>query len=286
MGLVDELRARNTSTGPGISGGGISSAPDDRPQSLEGVINTMMPFIHQLRNRNLEDYKAKALFDNNLSMQQGGIRRMDPNGMNQGGMDVVLGQNQNEITPFQRAGLGIDQQRLGLEKEKLRQNTGDERLALDQQKFGLEQQKNAQIYDTKIKDMERKAEEATKKLELATQIAETRKGDAASQLALHQAQLDATNARHALDLAQKDKALEETKNQHNIANENVKKQLEANGMTIEEIQNSDGTSGIKIVRKGEAAKGANVTLTGPDGNDYQVPADKVSDALASGMTRK
>lgn len=257
MGFLDELRARNTSTGPVGPNPGLAGQP--REQSLEEVLNIVTPFAHQMRNRDLEDYKAKALFDNNLSMQQGGIRRLDPNAMqgNQGGMNVVMGQTPNEITPFQRAGLGIDQQRLGLEKEKLRQNTGDERLALDQQKFGLEQQKNAQIYDTKIKDMEQKAEEATKKLELATKIANTRAGDADAQQALTRATIDATNARHALDIAQRDRTLEETKRQHDTANENVKKQLEANGMTIEEIQNSDGTSGIKIVRKGEAAKGAN-----------------------------
>lgn len=286
MGFLDELRARNTSTGPvGPNAGGLVGPQGE--QSLSGVLNTITPFLHQMRNRNLEDYKAKALFDNNLSMQQGGIRRMDPNA-DMNGMNVVMGQNQNEITPFQRAGLGIDQQRLGLEKEKLKQadQGGDEKLALDKEKFGLEQQKNQQIYETKLADMERKSNEANQKLELAQRQLEARQGDAAAQLAFHQAQLEATKAQHALDLAQRDKALEETKRQALTREETIKKSVEDNGLTLEEITRADGTRDVKVVRKGENAKKATVTMIGPDGNHYEIPADKESDALAQGMKRQ
>lgn len=260
MGFFDELRARNTASG-GFNPSNVNI--QDQSQSLEGALNTVMPFMHQMRNRTLEDYKAKTLFDNNIAMQQGASRRVfDPSAAQPSGQpNIQLGQD--NITPYQQANLGLESRKLasGERSDAARLNlaktVGDERQNLNEQRFGLEQTKNAQIYDTKMREMERKSAEAEQKLALATQVASNRQNDATSQNMLRQATIEAQDARHSLDLAQKDKELAETKRQHDDQVKNWKDQLEANGFTMQDTEiDASGNKRTVITKKGKAAQPA------------------------------
>ena len=78
----------------------------------------------------------------------------------------------------------------------------------------ISKEKSDRIYETKLADLERKANEAQNKLELAEKTLSSRNTNAESDRELRKAQLDAMNARHQLDLAQKQRQLEETKSLH------------------------------------------------------------------------
>lgn len=86
----------------------------------------------------------------------------------------------------------------------------------------LAKQKSDQIYDTKLQDMQRKMDDAQAKLDFAQSESQRKQGNTEAELRLRQAQIDATNARHKLDIAQKQKTLDEQKTLH----ENMKKKWE------------------------------------------------------------
>lgn len=119
------------------------------------------------------------------------------------------------MTPYQSGELALGKEKLDESK-----SSGDEAQALKDKQFDLETKKNQQIYQTKMDDMQRKADEADKKLALAQSDMERKKGDATALQAFHEAQIAATNARHDLDLAQKDKELKESQRLHD---EQIKK---------------------------------------------------------------
>lgn len=89
---------------------------------------------------------------------------------------------------------------------------------LEQANTKLEQDKakSDQIYQTKIADLEEKARQADNKLNLATDIATQKQGNAEAQLAFKKAELDAEKAKWNLDRAQKDRQLGEQTRLHDI----------------------------------------------------------------------
>lgn len=267
MGFLDSLAANPR--GSGVYG---AVAPDS---GLD--VNSMIGIVNRLRDRSMADYKEKANFDNDMSQRQGNLRQTFGNpaanaNPNAPGMDVVFKDNAPPpISPFQNAGLAIDKAKLGIEGQKLAQNSkfGEERLGIAKDKQELDETKNKQIYETKTADLQRKHDEAASRLKLA-EDALSQKGNTAEATAkYHQAQIDALNARHDLDLHGRDAALEEQKRLHDAQIASMQNKSELAGKPDVTTTEVNAAGDKKTVTKG---KGGRVSVMGPNGKSGTIDA--------------
>jgi hypothetical protein len=228
---------------------------------IAGILSSIEPFINRMKNRNLEDLRTQASIINpNLPIRPNRIGNIfDPNAMQ--GQEQSAPQNvvfQPSMTDFQRANLGLEERKLA-QSGRL----GEERLGLDRARVGIQSEaqqlnelKNQQIYETKIKDMERKAEEAESKMAFAERQLQSNENNRMMQDQFRRAQLDALNARNELALAQKESEFAAT---NKIAQERLeayKKAIEDAGYllteeTISEDEDTGAQKRTRIVKKGQ-----------------------------------
>lgn len=200
---------------------------------------------------------------------------------------------QQDITPYQAASLK-------LEKERINQTgqLGTERLNIQQQAQQLNELKNQQIYETKLIETERKVTDSENRLKLAYDQLAARQGDAKAQLEFRESQVAAINARHALDIARKDYALEEQKRVNESLIAAREAAIEAGkGSTTKTVLNEEGTERTTTVTRGTnnttkpaaqtptnvkaGTQPANTTpMKGGDGIVYYIPNDKVNEAVS------
>lgn len=226
---------------------------------ISAIIHQIEPFLNRQRAAGLEDMRYQQnLMNQAPAISEGRIRNvMDPNQP----QNVVFDPG---MTEFQKANLSLDKQKLAigtdLEKQKIDQSgkLGAERLGLQEGALKLNQLKNEQIYETKIADMERKSNEAAARLALAQQQLQGRENDAISRDQLARARIDAQIAKHELDLARKDREIENSTALANARIKALQDAAEAAGYVTEETDLTTDDEGnqksTKVTKKGPAAK--------------------------------
>lgn len=240
-----------------------------------------LKIINQLKDREFNDYKNKALFMSDLSLKQDRLRKVygldgsQTSGQNQEQqpMNTVMAKDPDAMTGYQKAQINMDQQQLGLDKEKLAQSDklGEERLGIQSDQQKLNQQKSDQINVQKQADMERKISEADQRIELARQGLEQKTTNAAETLAAHKEYQASVEERHKLELAQKDAQFKTVQEQHKAALKVAEDKLKQASKTQTTTQlNPDGTKKIVTTQRGGSNR---IKVIGPNGETGTVDAD-------------
>ncbi|MBI3334362.1 hypothetical protein HYZ97_02655 [Candidatus Pacearchaeota archaeon] len=272
----------------------------------------VLSLVNRLKDREMMDFKDKANFMSNLSIQQERARRLfDPQRQfeheynlapqrPQGPEGPLIGQegqqqqatrfagsvrDPNVMTAFERGQLGIRQselgvrqRRAGLEEQRIAQTgkLGEERLRIQSAQERLNQQKSDQINANKQADLERKINESNQKLELAQADLDRKTKAGEDTLQAHKAYQAAIEARHKLELDQKEHQFNVTSEQHDRQIKALETRIRQAGRTTTKTKISpEGTEKVTETRRGAAAD--TVQVTGKDGQTYEIPADKVDD---------
>lgn len=282
MGTFMESLAAN----PNGSGGGIyGQVPQTHIEDPFGLMNS-------IKDREMRDFRDKANFMADLSVKQDRLRkRFDlednwtpsrqtgvPGQQNTAGMNTVMAKDPNQMTGYERGELGIKQQGLGIEKQRLAQQgrLGEEAIGIRQKQGEIAQQKNEQINATKISDMERKKNEADAKIEQAQAALESKNNNAEASLKAHKDLAAAMEERHKLELAQKNTQFKESQAMHQKSIDALNEKIKQQGRTKTTTElNPDGTKKTVTTERGDSADTVNVT--GKDGKTYTIPKDKLDD---------
>ena len=264
-----------------------SSGVYGQPSKQDDVLG----IVNSLKDREMLDFKNKASFMADLELKQNRLRRLfdTETGQNQGSqqgpggqMNTVMAKDPNSMTGYEKGELGVRQQQLGLDQQKLQQQgkMGEQALDIKQQQETLNKQKSDQIDAVKQADMQRKIDESNQKIELAKQQLQQRTDNAQAQLDAHKALSDAMEERYKLEIAQKDAQFNATHSQMQQRIDLLTKQAEAAKHTKSVKTDSQGNSITTETTKGSAAD--TVQVKGKDGNVYEIPADKLDDKDADG----
>ena len=166
--------------------------------------------------------------------------------------------------------------------------------------------KSAQIYEVKMLEAQQKVTAAEEKLKLAYDQLQFRRDDALADARFKELQLAAQNSRFELQLAQQQlqqAALEANRvTQARQADDRIRileESLKQRGLptiTTDELTTDpkgNVTGRTRTTTRGESSRQSvlppgqrDVIMTGPDGKDYSIPADKVAEAEKAGMKRK
>ncbi len=270
----------------------------------EDELQSLMPILHAVRNRDLQDFEARGNITNNLAIRQErmkalfdpltGMGRTTNNEISHGitapntSMNTVV---KEDMSPQDKANLQLKKNDQTLESRKIDQagKLGAERLGIQQQQEQLNEQKNENIHNQRQRELERKASDSESKLKLAYDRLQQQGDNAQAHIAFNQATLEATNARHALELAQKDKehqdALALRDAQINDLNSKINErdnpkdkvvetnmEVDANGVPIKKTERTS--------RSDSKAFDSNTTyrMTDSDGKDWMV-SNKNMDAF-------
>ncbi len=287
MGFMDNLAA-NPRGDSSIYGNPGIQKPDTE---------SALYLVNQLKDREMKDFKDKSNFMSDLSLRQEGRMRAlyDPNNqpINQqtgkisgpGGepQNTVMAQDPNQLTGYQKGELGVKQQELNLNSQRLAQTgkLGQEAIDIRGKQETLNQQKSDQINKNKQADMERKAEEFGKRFEAMQAELERKTKAGEDTLQLHKDIAANVKERHELEMEKmkhdmnlKDEQFNELKKRHeDLTNERE------NSQTTTEI-NSDGTKRTTTTKKGDVAN--TVSVIGKDGKTYNIPKNKLNDKDADG----
>lgn len=190
--------------------------------SMNSIISSIRPFIHDMRNRDLQDMQSIQAIrgDNRMNKIFGGPNSPNPaipgqmfNGQQP---NVVLGPqtvNPNVISALGQAQLNqaknanLADIKLRSRELDIQEKSGEGRLALDREKSDITALKNQNTSDDKIKEIETRATTAENALAVASKTAEGRQQTAEELARLQKLRDEAINERHALDIAQRDRAL-------------------------------------------------------------------------------
>ncbi len=276
---------------------GKSSIYNSNPNSND--YSGALSIVNQLKDREMKDFKDKASFMSDLSLKQDRLKRLyDPEQqraniqgnaqLNQqgsspmGGTNVVQGQDPNQMTGYQKGELGIKQQELGQESQRINQQgkLGQEALNIKSDQEKLNQQKSDQINAEKGADLQRKTDEANKKLSLAQQALQDKTKSAEEQLQAHKDLKDAMEERFKLETARKQHEFDVTSGQHQQTIDDLTKKLDEakHTKTTTEID----ASGNKKTVTTDKGSSNTVQAKGKDGQIYEIPADKMDDKDSDG----
>ncbi len=241
----------------------------------------VLSIVNQLKDREMRDFQNKSEYMADLSLrQEARMRKLFPPEVQgqQQTQNIVAGADPNAMTGYQKGELGIRQQELGQEKQKLTQQgkLGQEAIDVRTSQEKLNQQKSDQINTTKQADMQRKIEESNQKIELAQQALTNKTANAEAQLQSHKDLAAAVEERHKLELAQKDAQFKISSGQHEQTIKDLEEKIKQTGRSKVTTEiNPDGTKRTTTTEKGSAAD--TITVTGRDGKSYEIPADKLDD---------
>lgn len=266
--------------------------------SVGGAVNELLPIINHLKDRALQDYHTKGMIDQDLAVRQANMRNIfDPAKTSQvpgTGMNVNPNMNtvlKEDISPLDKAKLGQGQQGIELDKQKLSQQGkfGQEALDIKDKQEQLNSTKNQNIHDQKIQDMQRKVEDSTNKLGLSYDRLQQNADNANAHIQFNRDQMAATEARHALELAQRDKAQNDMANLHAAQIKNMQDKLDqaTKPTTKTTTVNPEGTSKTETTQKGNVINNTNtnstIKMTGKDGQSYMIPSTKKDQAIKDGF---
>ena len=199
----------------------------------------VLGIVNQLKDREMRDFQNKANFMSDLSLKQDRIKALfnpqdpnnisgafNPNAPSPGGLgepgirqqNVVMGQDPNQITGAQKAELGMRQQGLNLEGQKIAQTgkLGEERVGIQKSQEALNQQKSDQIHQQKQNELAEKTNEANRKLSQAQAKLEAAQGNAEASLAAHKEMNAAMEERHKLEMAQAQHKMDQQDDQFKV----------------------------------------------------------------------
>lgn len=262
----------------------------------------VLGIVNQMKDREMQDFQKKAIFMADLSNKQERMRALfDPSGPTGGqGQPVVGGGGQqgpigqagqqntvmakdpNEMTGYEKGELGVRQQGLNLESQKMAQQgkLGQESMDIKQQQEKLNQQKSDQINAQKQADMQRKSDEADQKIALAQKALEDKNNNAETALKAHQDMAAAVEERHKLEMQKLQDRFDTTSKQHQLTIDNLTEQIKQKGRSKTTVTDSTGASRTTTTEKGSAAD--TVKVKGKDGQMYEIPKDKLDDKDADG----
>jgi len=289
MGFVDNIAAN----APGRSG--IYGQPG-QGQDLD-----VLGIVNKLKDRELQDFKDKSNFMSDLSVkQQGKLRTMyDPNnqpidqqtglrhtpdGQQMGvqlGYDSKMMPQSAPMNDYQKGELGIRQQGVNLESQKLAQTgkLGQESMDIKTRQEALNKEKSDQINATKQADMQRKITESEAKIEQAQAVLESKNTNAEAQLEAHKALATAVEERHKLEMTQKQGQFDKLNEQHQELIKQSEKKLKQGSRSQTTVEQG-GEKRTTTTTRGDAADTVNVM--GKDGKQYTIPKDKLNDMDADG----
>jgi hypothetical protein len=183
----------------------------------------------------------------------------------------------NAMSGYEKGELGVKQQGMNLEQQKLDQNKqlGQEAADTKSAQEKLNQQKSDQIHAQKIAELEAKQAESKNKLDLAHQALTDKNTNLQNQLDLHDTIAKNTKAYHDAEMAKKDLVFAQSQKAHQDLMDNMQKKLDAANKTITTTLNPDGTSKTVKTTTGSAEK--TVRVQGKDGTFGTIPADKLDD---------
>ena len=269
------------------SNSGIFGQPSSQSTDYGGPLS----IVNQLKNREMNDFKNKALFMSDLSLKQDRLRRLfdtqdqnllRPQNQDPRTMDTVMAADPNAMTGYQKADIGVRQQGNVLESQRLTQagKMGQEALDIKSRQELLNQQKSDQINTIKQADMERKINDSNAKIEQAQRALEQRSSTASQQLKFRKDMSEAIEERHKLEMAMKEMQFGVTSKQHQDQIDAMQKRLDLAGesTTTTEI-NPEGTKRTSTTKRGSNTN--TVKVKGKDGQTYEIPANKVDDWNAS-----
>ncbi len=262
-----------------------------------GSDSQSLDIVNQIKNREMKDFQDKANFMADLSLrQQLRQRQMFPpepsstqgnNPTNDGSQgqpqNVVMAQDPNQLTGYQKADIGVRQQGQNLESQRLNQQgkLGQEAIDIKTQQEKLNQQKSDQINAQKQADMQRKITESEAKIKQAQDALADKTRNEKDQLQAHKDLAAAMEERHKLELAQKDAQFQKASDQHQEQIDALQKKVNQAGRTKTTTElNPDGTKKTVTTEKGDAADTVNVI--GKDGKQYTIPKDKMNDMDSDG----
>lgn len=279
MAFLDRLAANPS--GSGIAG---AVAPESYNQ------NNLINLVNTIKDRDMNDFKAKANFMSDLSMRQNRMNSIyDPGQTNSNidhPMNTVLGKDPNAISPTDQVEIGLKKQGLGLEQQKIAQTgkLGEEAVSVRTAQEKLNQQKSDQINDLKMNDLQRKSDEANSRLDLANK-ALTQKGDNATAMQqLSQARIDALQAQHDLDNHRRDAQAADTQKMHEAAMKNMQDKLDLAGQptTVKTDVTNDASGNPNSVTKTTSKGSSRIKVTGPNGESGTVDS---SETLPDGWSK-
>src|ERR1035437_2316131 len=254
-----------------------------------------LSLVRQLKDREMQDFKDKASFMSDLSLKQDRMRSLfqpaslstQDQQMQQGQgqsqqMNTVMAKDPNQMTGYEKGELGMKQQGMNLDSQRMNQQgkLGQEALDVKTQQQNLTQQKSEMQNTRLMADMQRKSEDANQRLQLAQQALNDRHTTAEARISLQkeaavaakaafdansqmkQTQFDATNKSHLDTIAQQQKTLDQNANQTQVKTDNA-------GNTI-----------TTKTTKGSAAN--TIRVKGPNGESGTVNADET---LPQGWTK-
>lgn len=294
MAFLDDLQLKQSGSQPSSST--YFGDPGRSSMSPSDAANALMPFFHQVRNRDIEDFKTKASFANNLQLKQPQLQKtFNPSSSGNlgtaapqdviyqpGPSDILRAKANAPIDPLDQAKLTLDRDKLKSSNENIATDN-----ALNEKKFGLDQQKNEQIHQNKEDDLQRKADDSNNRLKLAYDQLQAKQGDAAAQLAFHQAQTEAKKAADELKDAQHTAQLDELKRFHDAQIKDMQDKLDAlqNTTTVTSLDEDNKTKVATTAKGSKAVKGTRVAVVGPDGKSGTISADEMGN-LPSGWKLK
>lgn len=293
MTFMDSLKT-NPSGSSGVYGA-ISPSND----------NDTLSIVDRLKDREMQDFKDKAHFMSNLSLQQDRLRRLyDPSvgpkgaqtpevqqnldrgqGQEQNptqGMNVSQVRDPNQMTGYEKGELSIRQQGLGQEQQKINQagKLGEERLGIQTAQEKLNQQKSDQANAAKQADLERKINEANQKIELAQQALQQKGDNAAATLEAHKTLAAAVEERHKLEMENMQHRFDVTSDQHQQTIDALNERIKQSKNMKQVKRDSAGNEITTETTKGDEAD--TVQAIGKDGKTYTIPRSKLDDKDADG----
>lgn len=255
-------------------------------QPAQADPNDTLSIVNRLKDREMQDFQNKANFMSDLDIRQ--RQRMqalfppEKASQNQGQPNVVMGQDPNQLTGYQKGELGIRQQGVNIDSQRLAQQgqIAQGQLGIKAQQEALNKQKSDQINATKQADMQRKIDESNQKIELAQQALTNKTANAEAQLQAHKDLAAAVEERHKLEMANKDAQFKTISDQHQQTIDALQERLKQSGRTKTTVTDSTGATRTTTSEKGDAAD--SVQVIGKDGGTYTIPKDKLNDMDSDG----
>lgn len=255
----------------------------------------MLSIVNQLKDREMRDFKDKSNFMSDLSIKQDRLRNrfnFEDSWMNTGKnpgqqqpqqMNTVMAEDPNAMTGYQKGQLGIRQQEMGLDREKMVQQgkMGQQTIDIKKSQEELNQQKSDQIKVQKENELNKKVEMSKATLD--------QKGETIDNLKTYR---DAVEARHQLEIEKKDAAHDADKKQlqgnFDRTHEQMQQKIKLQEQQAEDAKNietttelnADGTKKTVTTKKGAKKR---IAVAGPNGESGTIEED---DVLPSGWKKK
>lgn len=259
--------------------GGSGIYGQQPPSNGQDALN----LVFQLRDRESRDFKDKANFMADLSLKQDRMRALfDPNKeQDKTQMNTVMAHDPNQMTGYEKAKIGIDQQGIGVDKAKLAQQgkLGQEALDIKDAQQQLNQQESDQINAGKQVDMQRKIDESTKKFELAQSELDRKTKAGEDTLQAHKDLAAAVEERHKLEREMTQHKMDTQEEQFKALRDEHEKLRKQNSETKTTVEQG-GEKRVTTIKKGEQKR---IGVIGPNGESGTI---EENDILPPGWKKK